>query len=449
MSSFNSFKHQLDSALDLLESSEHVKQLSLPQVLGAQMVDTESLLNRCDQICEKHKKEKPIIRIIHHLACSGGAEIAAYLSAMPNVYILNEVHPIVNFCSEYSTYNLHNVLEQAHLPKVEKLKEEIFLDNIKRIYKHVSNTGGQLVIRDTAYFDYLYSEKVSHTSIVKLLEEHFEIMSVVLWRDPIDTYASLKKSELFNNQRFNFEEYCSRAKTFISDYSHAKLVRYEDLNGATSVTLKSVCEYFQIGFDDLFEFTPEVIDRVQFDNWKPTKEDCYNTRLDTAPHLDEIGDSESYFELQKLTKPKDRKLILIATMPRSGSTWLFNCVREIHKIQNVDYYSDWIEDYDPSNQSAVHIIKAHSPEHRISSSADLIITTQRDIRDVCASLVRMKWLKETEHDVYLQAENIINYLYPFWKSKSDLELRYDDIVKNLELKRAGFEYSRFLKSLSR
>ncbi|MDO6617611.1 hypothetical protein [Shewanella sp. 6_MG-2023] len=426
--SFSQFQRQIAQALSLVEGAAVLKDQQLPQLSGKELVDTQSLLNRCEDICEKHSDKKPTIRIIHHLACSGGAALAQYIATMPNVYVLNEVHPFIRSNINQASLELTNVIKDDHLPKSKELNKQLFLENIKSIYQHVSQLGLDLVIRDNAYYDYLFEEHIHRETIATLLAQDFNIISVVLYRDTIDTFASLASAEFFRNKALSFNEYCDRSQAFVTDYSSAKLVRYEDLSGEPERTIKTICEHLQIGFDNSFELMTTEINHPQFDKWNPSETDCYNTKLKTAPSLEEVGESESYFELQKLLKPKDKKLILIATMPRSGSTWLFNCVREIHKIQKLDFYSCWIDDYKPSNSADIHIVKVHNPEHRLSSQSDVIISSRRDIRNICASLMRMDWLPEESCKIIRRLNFLVNSLHPFWGGRSVLELEYEDIA---------------------
>lgn len=428
-SSFELFKKQLDDAVELIEQSStgELGDVNLPATLD-DIVDTTSLLERCDSICDKYESKKPTIRIIHHLACSGGAELVKYISAMPNVYLLNEVHPFIRAKNESPSLELTSKTKDKHMPFNVSLNGQIFLDNIKTLHQHVSQLGLDLVISDNAFFDYLSEERLHRKSIVGLLENEFNILSVVLHRDTIDTFASLANSDFFQHKKLSFNEYCERALSFILDYSSANFISYEDLSGSTEKTVKNVCKQLKIGFNDCFELMQPEINQPKFDAWKASEIDRYNTKLETRPSFEEVGQSESYFELQKKLKPKDKKLILISTMPRSGSTWLYNCVREIFKCLSVNFYSDWIDDYEPGNINNIHIVKVHEPEWRLSSQADIIISTRRDVRDVCVSLIRMGWLENEANSILKYADYIINFLHPFWKERSNLEIEYNDIT---------------------
>ncbi|MFV8421775.1 hypothetical protein, partial [Vibrio parahaemolyticus] len=259
MSSFNSFKHQLDSALDLLESSEHVKQLSLPQVLGAQMVDTESLLNRCDQICEKHKKEKPTIRVIQHFACSGGTLISKCISAMPNVYLLSEVHPYTDLGigkgkPKYAPTDIISLTKYAGIPNQRELASKLFRQSITKVNQHVEGVGGILVLRDHTHADYCTGVEIPTKSpLIELLEEDYDVIKVATIRDPIDSYSSLVKNGWVHFEPQTFNEYCRRLLLFLESYNLENLFKYEEFVENPQEQSRKISKALELPFSEEFE----------------------------------------------------------------------------------------------------------------------------------------------------------------------------------------------------
>ncbi len=124
-------------------------------------------------------------------------------------------------------------------------------------------------------------------------------------------------------------------------------------------------------------------------------------------------------------------LILVASIPRSGSTWLYNCVKQLLQTKYKEIYSCWTEDYEPENQSPIHVVKVHYPDPDLAQKADIIISTRRDIRDVAASLVRMKW--DEKGDKFIEELSwIVNTVHPFWNVITNLEIEYHQIIKSPE-----------------
>lgn len=241
-SNFELFKKQLDDAVGIIEETQVLEHspLTLPESIES-LVDTPSLLARCEQVAKKHETQKPTIRIIHHLACSGGAELSEYISLMPNVNLLSEIHPYFQIDSSQPSLSLTDCIHQIQLKNAQRLNEELFVQNIKNVHEKVAEAGGELVIRDNAFFDYLSDEEVHNQTIVRLLKEDFNVISVVLFRDAIDTYSSLKHHNFFNKQTLTFDIFCQRAHEFLTDYADAKLVKYEELNGSAQSTLREIC----------------------------------------------------------------------------------------------------------------------------------------------------------------------------------------------------------------
>ncbi|MDF4748729.1 sulfotransferase family protein [Vibrio parahaemolyticus] len=259
MSNFNSFKHQLDSALELLESSEQIKQLDLPQVLGSQVVDTESLLSRCTHICDKHKQKKPTIRIIHHLACSGGTLISKCISAMPNVYLLSEVHPFTDLAigkgkPKYAPSDISSLAKYAGIPKQKDLAARIFKKSIDDVYQHVESMGGILVLRDHTHADFNTGQSIpKKSSIVELLEEDYNIQSVLTIRNPIDSYSSLVKNNWVHFEPQTFDEYCKRLLLLIDRFESIRIFKYEDFLEYPCVQMQAMAKQLELPYSDEFE----------------------------------------------------------------------------------------------------------------------------------------------------------------------------------------------------
>lgn len=428
---FNQFKHHLDQALELV-SNLPVEDESLNKESGSNLVDTPSLLKRCNQVYERYNKDKPELYIIHHLPCSGGAQLSNYLSFLPNTYVLNEVHPYKNVEDSKPSLSVSDTVSTLGLANEKQVQDEIFLKSIREIYNSVASIGGKLVIRDNAYFDYFSSPDVNSCSILNILSKEFKVVSLVLVRDIIDGYSSLKNENLHEKRHLSFDDYCKRVKKFLHDYESIEIIKFEDLDNNPDGIIRRVCDLFSIQYSDDVLDISYLRDIPRVDNWFPSRLDCYNNKLDTSPTLQEIEKSKDFFYLQSKLKVDKRKLILIATMPRSGSTWLFNCVRNIYNLKNIEFYSNWVDEYDPTKKERIHIVKIHHPEHRLSSQADCILSSRRDVRNVCVSLHRMGWLNWTSNSVINQADYLVNNLHPFWCNRSDLEIEYDTIINNSE-----------------
>jgi hypothetical protein len=265
-SSFENFKKQLDDAVSLIErsniassKSRFAGNINAPVQLQS-LVDTNSLLARCEHVCEKHKEKKPTIRVIHHLACSGGSLISKCISAMPNVYLLSEVHPTrfsnnerVNTC--FSPTNIPLLCFYAGIPDLDELNSEIFLSNIMHVHKHCEKLGAKLVLRDHSHSDYTEGRHTpARSEILNVLSSEFDVKSLVTIRDPAESFSSLKRNGWIRFHPDTFQEYCERVLFFLSQFDSSCIKTYESFVDSPKETMNDICNFLDIPYDKNFEY---------------------------------------------------------------------------------------------------------------------------------------------------------------------------------------------------
>jgi hypothetical protein len=220
--------------------------------------DATSLLDKCDNVEEQYQSTRPVIRLIHHFACSGGTLVSKCLSAMPNVFLLSEVHPYSDLqrdrqTPEYSPSDIAKLAIYANIPEQKKLADEIFVASVKASYKHIIERGGILILRDHTHSDYCVGDVVYNNTITNVLNEHFQINSLVTLRNPIDSYLSLVASDWVHFIPANFDEYCSRLIVFLQPFKTEQIMFYEDFVQKPQQVIAQICSTLQLPFDDTFE----------------------------------------------------------------------------------------------------------------------------------------------------------------------------------------------------
>lgn len=132
-------------------------------------------------------------------------------------------------------------------------------------------------------------------------------------------------------------------------------------------------------------------------------------------------------------------VILIAGMPRSGSTWQFNAARLILNRKHPAIFSGWCADYDPATKEPVHLVKVHTPE-QVRFDYSLVLTTKRDLLECIGSSKRMGWLKDDNFFVQVLMQM---HLYNYWNDRTALETDYLTIKNNPQ--RAILDISKVLE----
>ena len=251
-------QQELGSAIEILEKNSYVE--SLKNDLAIQKTsDTDNLLARCEEFVNTNEDVKPVVRVIHHLACSGGSLIAKCISALPNVYLLSEVHPhsYRHLSESKSIFFPSDIATLAHLarfPRAENLAVEIFRNSISQTYAHVESYGGTLILRDHSHSDYCVGEETSEKStVVNVLNDKFDIKSLVTIRNPIDSFASLKSNYWLHFSPATFDEYCLRVLKFLKPYKHNQIIKYESFVNSPINCMMQMCTILDLPFDDSFE----------------------------------------------------------------------------------------------------------------------------------------------------------------------------------------------------
>lgn len=302
---FDQFKQQLDDALELLGSDTSSEKNDLKANIANQsfslteFVNNKSLLARCDQICEKHKQEKPTIRVIHHLACSGGTLISKCISAMPNVYLLSEVHPYTDLGigkekPQYAPSDIASLTKYAGIPRQKELATKLFKNAIDETYQHVAKLGGILVLRDHTHADFNTNEPIPEKSaLVALLEDDYEIQSVLTLRNPIDSYASLVKNGWVHFTPQSFDEYCRRLLLLLEQFEPEQIFKYEDFLTEPQKQMEAIANALELPFDESFEDVFSMF-KVTGDSGRSADVIGERERIAPVEILQETEDSEHY-----------------------------------------------------------------------------------------------------------------------------------------------------------
>ncbi|WP_285164738.1 sulfotransferase family protein [Shewanella goraebulensis] len=214
----------------------------------------DSLLAKCEQVCAEYSINKPKLRTIHHLACSGGSLITKCFSVMPNTYLLSEVHPhsyrhLPKDNAEFLPSDIATLAKQANFPNSDILAKKIFAHAITDAYEHVTRLGGILILRDHSHSDFCVGDDIASKSTVKTtLEPDFEIRSIVTLRNPIDAYASLKSNFWLHFEPSSFDDYCGRVLAFLSEFEHSQIFFYEDFVNQPEFELEKMCLFLDIPY---------------------------------------------------------------------------------------------------------------------------------------------------------------------------------------------------------
>lgn len=245
----------------------------------------------------------PKLRIIHHLACSGGTLVSKCIASLPNVFLLSELHPetalhMAGYKPKFSPSDIITQARYANIPDVDRLAWDIFKSDLQLLDKHVSNLGGIPVVRDHSHSDFCVGDRFeSKSKIVSKLNGCFEFLRVATIRDPIDSYLSLIGNNWCHFQPNNFDAYCERVWAFTSEYPDQSIFRYEDFVEDPQSIMSQIAKQLELPFSKDFDFLFGIF-ALSGDSGRSSDVIEQKARKELTPkQLDEFFSSEHYTKI--------------------------------------------------------------------------------------------------------------------------------------------------------
>lgn len=201
---------------------------------------------------------RPLLRTIHHFACTGGTVICKCLAAMPEVALISEVNPLNRCGSEFEPSNPLLLLERSYRPLSTREIKENFIQQMGVAYDICQHDDVDLLVRDHSHTDFCSGTAPSEVCpVVDYLSEHYDLISVVTVRHPLDSYLGMRAQKW--DKQFSpstLEEYSRRYMAFLDRYQNLPIRTYESFCDSPQSFMEDVCRLLEIcyhpGFIDKF-----------------------------------------------------------------------------------------------------------------------------------------------------------------------------------------------------
>lgn len=252
----------VDDALGLL--AKHGSRQRIGQGAGHRALTTpdtmQSLLDRClaEQARIAGRRPDPV-RLVHHLACSGGTLIVRFLAATPNARLLSELDPLSPLAKlHFSPSDLLLHYRHGLRPVNDGTVEEAFIASLKVLQEASRRRGERLILREHSHSRFCVGSQIGRYDGLHDLLARYDIerLSVVTVRHPLDSFLSLINNEWRHFEPFTIDEYARRYLAFLEAHEDMPLFRYEDFIVRPDETLRDLCAALEL------VYTPEVKDLV-------------------------------------------------------------------------------------------------------------------------------------------------------------------------------------------
>lgn len=263
--------------------------------------DLPQLLQDCQDALQP--QAKPLLRTVHHFACTGGTLISKCLGVMPGTWLLSEIDPLSTMPSLRAfvpTDLISLVRYSSYVPDEETLKR-IFWGGFPALFESAQALGRDLVLRDHTHSQFCYREDGSERETFRqILSERYDVRSLVTVRHPLDSYTSLvleNKWATFQPQ--TMEEYCRRYHLFLDRYAGCEILRYEDFVAAPETEMQRICDLLDLAYSPDFQMTFSAI-KLSGDSGRGSGNIGPRPRRELAQSLrEELSQSSSYASLCK------------------------------------------------------------------------------------------------------------------------------------------------------
>ncbi len=196
--------------------------------------------------------ESPV-RIIRHLARTGGTLIVKCLACMPRVFVLSEIHPagweVLSPLKQAAEW--HGLIMPQEAMGLFRKGPEAFGESMALIAARARERGGVLLVRDWSHVDYmgLPWKKARHGFETRAaLGEGVEVRVAATVRHPVDTWLSLDRTDAIQSA-FSLNAFLRGCREFAEAVQERGFVRYEDFTRDPDARLRELCAALEIEFD--------------------------------------------------------------------------------------------------------------------------------------------------------------------------------------------------------
>lgn len=198
--------------------------------------------------------EKPNIRLLHHMARSGGTVISKCLASMRGVALLSEVNPagLAMFDPIKQAQNWYGVFTDAEIEELAGAGKLGYLDMMETIAARLAARGLDLVVRDWSHLDFTavpFLEKPSYELRHRaVLARQFAVHATASVRHPLDQWLSLSRLQVMRG-KITPDAFLVGHRRFAEHCAAMGFVRYEDFARDPDTALRQLCGHLALRFD--------------------------------------------------------------------------------------------------------------------------------------------------------------------------------------------------------
>ncbi len=198
------------------------------------------------------------LRLIHHMARSGGTLISKCLGCMSGVVLLSEIHPLGTnqFNPLVQAQRWYGLLSSQDLHELRTRGRIGFVDAIDLIRRRAEDCGQRLVVRDWSHLDFTgvpFVARPAHRLLTaEALAARFELLQVCTVRHPLDQWLSLSRLAVVQG-RLTLAGFLAGYRRFAEVARGIGFHRYEDFTTDPEGVSRALCADLKLRYDRSFK----------------------------------------------------------------------------------------------------------------------------------------------------------------------------------------------------
>jgi len=196
------------------------------------------------------RASRPMVRTLHHLACTGGTVISKCLAAMPHVALVSEVNPLNRHGGDFQPSNPLLLLERGYRQLTMSEIRSHFLAEMAEMMAICERDGAVLVLRDHSHSDFCRGDQAAAlTPVREFLAGEYQLASVATIRHPLDSFLSLVAINWHTQfVPSSLNEYCHRYLHFLDSYADLNLMKYENFCKDPDMFMQELCRTLDVRY---------------------------------------------------------------------------------------------------------------------------------------------------------------------------------------------------------
>lgn len=237
-----------------------------PRLSAGEPVEIPSLLQQCQLVLKQAQPPEPV-RLLHHLACTGGTMISKCIAAQANAVLVSEIDPLSTLSSVVpygATYRWPTPkppfrptdmiigLRTSLRPVPEATLVKVFVASLEALRADLESRGQYAVIRDHSHSQFCTQQDPDgRPTLHEMVAAAMPYRSVVTVRHPLDSFLSLSKLGWQHFSPSTLDEYCHRYHKFLDRHEGIRIFQYEAITQAPEQELSELMDCLELPFNPL------------------------------------------------------------------------------------------------------------------------------------------------------------------------------------------------------